>query len=154
MRLTKLTQRLNVSTGSFYHHFTDMDDYLSALAEYFRVDQVSRLVAELKRDFPNPVARIRQLAIESLKSGLLALDAPMRVWAASDERAAQSLRKVEHIVLSFLKEAFEEAGFAKADAELRAHVLLSVSVARLLTPYAGGGLREQTLRILLTRPPA
>src|SRR3546814_10957362 len=62
MRLTKLTKRLKVSTGSFYHHFSDMDDYLGALADYFNVAQVQGLVAELAAESPDPMVRIRHLA--------------------------------------------------------------------------------------------
>ena len=35
LRLSVLTRRLRVSTGSFYHHFVDMEDYLTALARHF-----------------------------------------------------------------------------------------------------------------------
>src|SRR6476661_8934302 len=38
VKLAQLTRRLNVSTGSFYHHFSNFDEYLGATAEAFSVD--------------------------------------------------------------------------------------------------------------------
>jgi len=40
LKLASLTGRLGVSTGSFYHHFADFEDYLGAVAEYFSADRV------------------------------------------------------------------------------------------------------------------
>jgi AcrR family transcriptional regulator len=154
MRLMKLTKRLRVSTGSFYHHFADMDEYLAALAEYYKVDQVQRLVDKVEATYPDPYERIRQMAIQSMKTGLFKLDLAMRVWAASDERAASSMQYAERVVLGFLTAAFAEAGFDRADAELRARIQLSVTVASLVTHdrQSHADVREKTLRFLLETP--
>jgi len=42
LRLSVLTRRLHVSTGSFYHHFAHMEDYLAALASHFSQDVILR----------------------------------------------------------------------------------------------------------------
>jgi len=44
LRLSVLTRRLRVSTGSFYHHFTDMEDYLAALASHFSQADVRQIL--------------------------------------------------------------------------------------------------------------
>ena len=155
MRLKKLTERLSVSTGSFYHHFRDMEDYLTALAEHFQDDQVRALVNDINRDSPDPRQRMRQLAIASLKSGLFELDMAMRIWATSDARAAASVRGSENVVLAFLERAFADAGFAGPDASLRAQILLSVRTGQLVTQdaRAQADLRERTLELLLASAP-
>ncbi|MGE0828170.1 MAG: TetR/AcrR family transcriptional regulator [Hyphomonadaceae bacterium] len=153
MRLIKLTKRLKVSTGSFYHHFVDMEDYLAALADFYKTEQVARMVEELKKTVSDPRGRIRQLAVYSHKTGMFRLDAAMRVWAASDERAANALRASEVIVIDFMTEAFIDAGFTRLEASLRATILLSVQVVRLLTSgYASRSrdLSQETLSLLLS----
>ncbi|MFB9051323.1 TetR/AcrR family transcriptional regulator [Sphingobium indicum] len=155
MRLTKLTKRLKVSTGSFYHHFSDMDDYLGALADYFNVAQVQGLVAELAAESPDPMVRIRHLASRSLKSSLFALDRAMRVWAASDPRAAASVKQAEKIVLDFIADAFEHIGFGRKEARTRARILLTAAITPLLssTKEEEKLFREEVLAVLLESEP-
>lgn len=131
LKLSKLLKRLGVTTGSFYHHFDDMDDYLTSLAYYFSVEQVNKLAESLEHASEDPVERIRNLAKLGVKEDLFSLDAAMRVWAASDERAAKAMLAVETRVLAFLSTAFENVGFEKDDAEFRAKILLSVNVTKL-----------------------
>jgi AcrR family transcriptional regulator len=154
MRLKKLTERLSVSTGSFYHHFVDMDDYLAALAAHFRDDQVRALVDSLNSHYRDPKERMRQLAIHSLKSGLFELDMAMRIWATSDARAKASIQASEQVVLQFLGKAFCDAGFEPHEANLRAKVLLSVRNGHLVTQdeRAQAEVREAALALLLQPP--
>lgn len=154
MRLAELTTRLQVSTGSFYHHFVDMGDYLGALASYYNIEQVQRLAQRLTEEFPDPAERIRQLAVQSIRSKLFVLDAAMRVWAASDKRAAKSVRNAENIVRVFLSDAFREFGFTEAEALLRADIVIAVNITQLLANDAARHkrLREDTLQLLLRRP--
>ncbi|MDF2231291.1 TetR/AcrR family transcriptional regulator [Albimonas sp. CAU 1670] len=154
MRLAKLVKRLGISTGSFYHHFTDMDDYLGQLADHYSSDQVRRLAEQVARDFDDPVEQIRTLAADSIVSGLFDLDRAMRVWAASDPRAAKALLDAEKVVLDFVSAAFERLGFAPADARLRAQILLSANLAQLVTLADGRelGFRSRVLDFLTEAP--
>lgn len=126
MRLSKLTRKLHVSTGSFYHHFIDMDDFLGELANYYNTDQVEALIAAATSRASDPLEQIRIVGSESRKKGLFALDAAMRVWASSDVRAASSMRQSERVVMEFLTNAFKRLGFDEAQSEVRARMLLSL----------------------------
>jgi hypothetical protein len=57
----------------------------------------------------------------------------MRIWATMDQRAAVTVARSEKAVLAFLSDAFHDLGFASEEASLRARILLSVNIARLLT---------------------
>jgi AcrR family transcriptional regulator len=129
LRLSALTRRLGVSTGSFYHHFADMEDYLAALASHFSQADVVSILERAAAGASGPLSRIRRLAAISLDSPIFRLDRAMRVWATSDPRAAASIKTSERLVLAFLARAFAELGFAPDDAALRAHLLLSANVA-------------------------
>ena len=152
LRLSVLTRRLRVSTGSFYHHFADMEDFLSALASHFSRDDVRLILERATAGATGPLSRIRRLAAISLDSPIFRLDRAMRVWATSDPRAAASIKASEKLVLAFLGDAFTELGFAAGDAALRAHLLLSANVA-LIGDFRLGGDRELFKRSLelLTR---
>ena len=133
LKLSALTARLGVSTGSFYYHFADFEDYLGAVAESFSAERVRGLIDRTMAGAPDPLSRICRLAKLSLEDKTFELDKAMRVWATMDPRAAVTVARSEKAVLAFLSDAFEDLGFAREEASLRARILLSVNIARLLT---------------------
>jgi AcrR family transcriptional regulator len=156
LRLSVLTRRLHVSTGSFYHHFVDMEDYLAQLARHFSEADVRSILERATAGASGPLSRIRRLAAISLDSPIFRLDRAMRVWATSDPRAEASIKTSERLVLGFLTDAFADLGFARDDAALRAHLLLSANVA-LIGDYRLAGDRElfkRSLELLARDAPA
>src|ERR1700677_3281939 len=133
LKLSALTATLGVSTGSFYHHFADFEEYLGAVAEFFSIDRVQGVIDQTMIDNPDPVTRIRRLAKLSLEDHTFELDAAMRSWATMDQRAAVTVERSERLVLAFLAQAFEDIGFSPAEAVLRARLLLFVNIAPLRT---------------------
>lgn len=155
LKLATVTRRLGVSTGSFYHHFVDFDDYLGAVANHYSADQVHLLVEKAAEGGADPLTRIRRLRQLSIRQAFFQLDAAMRVWGATDRRAALVMRKAEEIVLGFLARAFLDLGFERDEAALRARMLLSVNVARLEADAPPGrGFFKATLEILTRDAPA
>jgi AcrR family transcriptional regulator len=133
LKLSALTATLGVSTGSFYHHFADFEEYLGAVAEFFSIDRVQGVIDQTMIDNPDPVTRIRRLAKLSLEDHTFELDTAMRIWATMDQRAAVTVERSERLVLAFLAQAFEDIGFSPAEAILRSRILLSVNIAPLRT---------------------
>jgi AcrR family transcriptional regulator len=151
LKLSALTATLGVSTGSFYHHFADFEQYLGAVAEFFSADRVQGVIDQTMIDNPDPVTRISRLAKLSLEDHTFELDAAMRIWATMDERAAVTVERSERLVLAFLAQAFEDLGFAPAEAALRARILLSVNIAPLRTSNEKGRRNyfRQALEVLV-----
>lgn len=133
VKLAALTAELGVSTGSFYHHFTDFEQYLGALADHYSVERVERLLDQARTaDDGRPLSRLEQLARLSLRDGTFELDRAMRIWGTMDRRAATAMRRAETLVLAFVGEVFEGLGFTRSEAALRARILLSINVSPLL----------------------
>lgn len=147
LKLSALTERLGVSTGSFYHHFTDMDSYLTALANHFSTAEMQSLLAKASEGNADGLTRIRRLARISIDNRLFELARAMRAWAVSDRRAADAIAESEVLTLNFLTDAFADIGFDRADASLRAHLLLSANIA-LIGDFSLGGGREAFERAL------
>jgi len=152
LKLSSLTGRLGVSTGSFYHHFADFEDYLGAVADYFSADRVQGLIDRTLVGNPDPVTRMQGLAKLSLEDHTFELDRAMRIWATMDERAAITVARSERLVLAFLAQAFEDLGFSPAEASLRARILLSANIAPLLTSDGKSrrSVFKRTLEILVS----
>jgi AcrR family transcriptional regulator len=156
VKLAPLTRRLSVSTGSFYHHFSDFDEYLGVIAEAFSVDRVQSLLNRARAAGEDPVGRIRALAQLSLEDHTFELDRAMRIWATMDERAQITVRDAEELVLAFLAEAFRDLGFAAGEARLRAGILLSVNIMPLSIqdPKLRRNFFKGALRLLTGQPNA
>jgi AcrR family transcriptional regulator len=133
VRLAALTDSLGVTTGSFYHHWSDMDEFLAALADYYAADQLEDGLA-LASD-SDPVKRLARLAGVAWTHKMPALDRAMRVWATSDRRAEAAVRETDRRLLEFVEAAFLELGFERADARVRACLLFSAGVAHCYVPW-------------------
>lgn len=155
VKLSTLQKRLKVSSGSFYHHFRDFDEYLTELAEYFSASTLMENVYKFANEGADPISRIRRLASASIKTGLFPLDSAMRVWAASDKRAVAAIMQSEKRGMEFLSTAFEDLGFDENDAAFRAQVLLAVNVSRLhFDPKLAQSRFHDMLLTLLSGPAA
>jgi AcrR family transcriptional regulator len=133
VKLRALTTLMGRTTGSFYHHFDGMPAYLDALARYFGDEQVRGYLATV--DHPDPRQRLRRLMAIARDERMLPLDAAMRDWAGSNPLAADAVRTVDAHLLRFIARAFQELGYERGAARLRARLLLSSGVARVLPPW-------------------
>ena len=153
MKLRPLAEELKVSTGSFYHHFRDFDDYQGKLAAYFAEDQVSDLIAALERATPDPIGRIRLLGQTVRRRGSSRLAVAMRAWAESDPRAREAVQRHDALMLDFLARNLMQIGFTRAEAEVRAYGLITLGLSKVHAPHLEmSSLFESLLDILVARP--
>ena len=150
LKLAALTDRLRVSTGSFYHHFRDFDDYLAELAEHFDGAEIIRAITDASKDGAGPVTRLDNLMNISLRTGLYSLDEAMRDWAVTDKRAKAALERARSMTVVFYTKAFEDMGYTKAEAALRARMLFAMKVTFANTDDASTARKnhKQTLTVL------
>lgn len=147
VKLRALTDELDLTTGSFYHHFSGMAEYLDALARYYGSDQVRRNLAAI--DDPDPRVRLRRLDAVSQDDHMGPLDAAMRDWAGSNDVAAEAVRHADEILLRFIEKAFRDLGFDRKNARIRAQLLFSAGVARISPPWKmGSHVLDEVLAVL------
>lgn len=151
LRLKRLTEALNISTGSFYHHFKDFDAFLGELADYFSGEQLTRNLAMIQ-DLPGgPRQRIEHAASLAQQADLPRLALAMRAWARSDSRAAASVRKLDQTLLAFFTECLEGLGFKGPDAVTRAFLLISSATSEIEPPPGlehGAASRQRVLAVI------
>lgn len=153
LKLRPLAEELRVSTGSFYHHFRDFDDYQGQLARYFAEDQVTDLIDALERATPDPIERIRLLGQTVRRRGSYRLTVAMRAWAESDERARRAVERHDTLMLDFLTNCLTSAGFAREDAEIRAYGLITLGLSKAHAPHLNmASLFESLLDIMTAKP--
>lgn len=149
LKLRPLVHELHVSTGSFYHHFTDFDAYRGQLADYFADAQISGLIGAISRAEADPIGRIRLLALTVRRRGLSRLSIAMRAWAEGDERARRAVDRHDAVVLGFLTDCVEANGFGRHDAGVRAYALMTLGLSKVHAPHLSmPALMEELIGIL------
>jgi AcrR family transcriptional regulator len=153
LRIDALCERLNVTKGSFYWHFTDMPAYRGALVEAW-----GSLHDSNRRPFENmpdvePRERLAVMLRTLVAPQHWALDRAMRVWALTDDGALASVRQSDGRVLRAVRQAFIDYGFEPEDAELRAFVVYASGVGLMHAsgprPAAPPELRDRFLDFML-----
>jgi AcrR family transcriptional regulator len=137
LKLRAVASSLGISTGSFYHHFSDFDAYLVALAKYYSGEQLAANIATVLRDAHTPYDRILRASEVARETALPELIAAMRAWARRDDRVAPEVAVLEHGLMDFLAECFVGLGFTHEQALARAFVMLSVAGGEVAPPGLG-----------------
>ncbi|HUR78580.1 MAG TPA: TetR/AcrR family transcriptional regulator [Acidimicrobiales bacterium] len=128
VKIQKLCDRLGVTKGSFYWHFTDLDAFLGAMAKHYEDG------ARIFRD--QFAAMARQDAQKSLSDAVLfsfenhlgRIERAMRDWARSDPRAQAAIEASDRLAFAVIAESFELLGFTKEEADIRAKTLFYAGV--------------------------
>jgi AcrR family transcriptional regulator len=127
--IENLASRLEITRGSFYHHFSDRQELLKDMLDYWAdrwTFSVSDQVASLGLDPSNTLLALLRM----IRSNRAAeLDAPMRAWALHDPMAQEVLAEVDKARLDLIRQQFIALGFEGLDAENRARLFLYYEMA-------------------------
>lgn len=137
LKLRALAASLGISTGSFYHHFSDFDAYLVALAKYYSGEQLAANIATVMREAHTPYDRIVRASQLARETSLPELITAMRAWARRDARVAPEVAVLEQGLMDFLAQCFVGLGFTRDQAVVRAFVMLSVAGGETALPELG-----------------
>jgi AcrR family transcriptional regulator len=128
VKLQRLTERLNVTTGSFYHHFRNLDEFLCALSEYYGSKQAQLLFDRARMKVgDDPESVLRESTRIFGRGSMRLLNIAMRAWAHSDKRAAAAVRRFDKVLMGNLDQIFLELGFDELEAKSRTLIMMGLS---------------------------
>lgn len=133
VKIKALQKETGLTTGSFYHHFANMEEYLDELAAYWGLDTPGH-IAEVQHQ-PDARTRLVEVLAIAPREDLQRLDRAMRDWAGSDQRAADAVKRVDEALLTFCAEVFTDLGLDEMDARISAQAVIATSVARVTPPW-------------------
>lgn len=142
VRVERLAKALKVTKGSFYWHFKDRGDLLSALLDLWDTDFTQQLI-ENAAHLHSPKDRLRALAREALEPVMLGVDSgrgevALQAWAALDANVAERLRRVEATRVGYLRDELRAAGLSESAADSNAKslylALVGLYAARAYNP--------------------
>lgn len=155
LRIGRLCDRLSVTKGSFYWHFTDMQEYRASLARAWgdlHDEQRRRFEESAEAD---PRKRLLAMMQTLMRPEHWALERAMRVWALTDESVLASVQRSDRRVRCAVRQAFIDYGFDAEEADLRATVLFAAGIGLLHGSGSSrdipASLRERVLDLMLRK---
>ena len=128
VRLTRLCEELHVTKGSFYWHFTDINGLMEAVADHWcdTRDTSMRSLADLGSRPPHE--RLETMIATLAGDHSPMVESAIREWARSNVIVADTVRRLDRLVFSVVREALLELGFDHAEARLRAGALVYAGI--------------------------
>jgi AcrR family transcriptional regulator len=124
--IANLCSRLNVTIGSFYHHFKGRQAFLQAFYGWWEAEHALHLVDQARSE-PDPVAR---LALLKKLAGALphGAEAAIRSWSRSHPDAAAAQHRVDEARIAVVVDTLKELGLPASRAKTLAVMSVSVLV--------------------------
>ena len=128
VKIQKLCERLGVTKGSFYWHFTDLDAFLGAMAKYY--EDGMRIFRDRFTDMATRDAEgtLTDTSNFLMNRRLAATERAMRDWARIDDRARNAIEASDRLGFAVIRDAFERLGFSPVEADVRAKTLFYAGV--------------------------
>ncbi len=124
INIAGLAASLQVTTGSFYWHFSSRDELIEAALDLWETERID--VIETLRDISDPRQRLEQLVGDVYRNRERgALFAALQA-SASDPRVSSRLRRTTQRRLTFLSQTYRELGYPMAKARHAALALYSL----------------------------
>ncbi|KIQ17524.1 TetR/AcrR family transcriptional regulator [Rhodococcus sp. BP-349] len=128
VKITTLCERLKVTKGSFYWHFADIDELMTAIADKWCDEQNDTLRGLAQVDTVPVDARLQVMAELLLQERTWAVEAAVRDWARTYDKIAVVVRELDQRIFDVVQNSMRELGFDEAEARLRAGFLVYAGI--------------------------
>lgn len=154
LRIDRLAQRLQLSKGSFYHHFDGMPGYRTALLQHFEQQSTLRFIETVEAaDVDDPRARIQLLMDLVLDEDDHGLEPAVRAWALHEAEAHEVQQKVDAVRIDYLRGLCREVGHGRRALDVaRALYLVMIGAEQVIPSLTRAELRRLWVLVLDGRP--
>lgn len=136
LKLANLCDRLNVTTGAFYHNFRSWKEFSRQFLRHWHVERTTRLI-ELAAREDDPAARLK-LLLDTATALPHRAEAAIRVWSTLDPEVATVQHSVDVERLQISIETFKAMSFDDDAARRRAAMGLYLIIGHELAGDVGG----------------
>jgi len=141
LTIDNLADALRVTKGSFYHHFSGIDEYKTRVLAYWERRLTSDIVAEAEA-VPHPEDLLDRF-VDTLTRNSPDVERAIRAWALDDDEVRQHLERVDVMRVERAATWFRP-GLSEADARAvaRSMYALLVGCYSILPPVDGDELQH------------
>lgn len=128
VKISHLCETLEVTKGSFYWHFKDLDALWEAMAE--RWQEINRQrITELHGLSEMPAdARLIALSTMLISESHLTVETAIRDWARVNEKVAETVRNIDAEVFGVVERTLRELEMSASQARLLAGLLVYAGI--------------------------
>jgi AcrR family transcriptional regulator len=129
VQISTLCQRLKVTKGSFYWHFSNREELLTGVLNDWRRRMTLNIVTRMASAADDAVSTLRGfLALPrkafSARGG--AIEMSIRDWGRRDTAPRQTLKEVDLVRLSSFERTFRGLGFSAEEARVRGYIAYAI----------------------------
>ncbi len=144
IKIEYIAERLGVTRGSFYAHFSDRRDFNNSIAEYWAETLTSASLAKIRLSKESAQKKLLMLMQKIKDDDLAKYDIVMRSWALDEPLVAKLVEKVDTERFEYIKSLFVEMGFTGNDLEMR--TMLFQAYHSLSPALFGSFFKERRLK--------
>ncbi|MBB5516061.1 AcrR family transcriptional regulator [Rubricella aquisinus] len=133
LKALPLSKKLNVTRGSFYHHFESLEVFHSAVIAHWSKRSSGPVIATAQTT-PDPREALEHLLQVTFQSGE-ALERAVRSWATQHPKVAIEVEKVDANRINVTEELLIKCGLPSDLATTRARLLYWAAIGRLMMPF-------------------
>ena len=147
--IDQLVDKLGVTKGSFYHHFTDREDFIVSLANYWDEAFTRTAASAALESTDAPEEQLWTLITEIEARRLWAVDLPIRNWGLHNAEVAAAVNRVDRFRLNTLRQIFAKLGFKKEELEARTRAFVTLfSLGNSISDQMPESRRKKHLKAL------
>ena len=103
VRVELLAKALEVTRGSFYHHFASRQALLDQMLDTWELRSTEEVRVRVEREGGDARDKVRRAGMLTFSRELLPIDLAVRDWARRDQLVAKRLRRVDNRRMEYLR---------------------------------------------------
>lgn len=146
VRVDTLAKALNITRGSFYHHFSNREELLQGILSSWRARATEDVILHLRNaqtSAEQQLIRLLELPYHGhAAQEAAAVELGIRAWARADRQARQAIDEVDRHRLSYIEGLLMQMQLAEPEARDRAFLIYAYQLGLSLLSTDGTSMNR------------